>query len=73
MVEQDRAVELTADAPGRTVRIDPGGRTLLMGRLVRIPHKLVRGETETRLVVEVGGDQRVSVGFSAIGVVDRMW
>ena len=54
MIEQVRAVELTADAAGRTVRIDPGDRTFLMGRLVRIRHKLV------------------SVGFSAIGVVDRL-
>jgi hypothetical protein len=38
MVEQVRAAELTADAPGKTVRIDPGDRTFLMGRLARIRH-----------------------------------
>jgi hypothetical protein len=43
-----------------------------MGRLARIRHKLVREEPETGLDVEVGGDQRVSVGFSAIDVVDLL-
>jgi hypothetical protein len=70
--EQIRAAELTADALGRTVRIDPADRPFLTGRLVSIRHKLVRDETETRLEIEVVGDQRVSVGFNAIGVVELL-
>jgi hypothetical protein len=72
MLEEIRAAELTADALGRTVRIDHGDRTFLTGRLVRIRHKLVRDETETQLEIEVVGDQRVSVGFNAIGVVELL-
>ena len=54
-----RAAELTADHLGRTIRIGPENRTFLTGRLMRIRHKLVGKETETRLDLEVVGDQRV--------------
>jgi hypothetical protein len=33
-----RAAELTADQVGRTVKIDPGDQTSLVGRLVRVQH-----------------------------------
>ena len=71
MSEQIRAAELTADALGRTVRIETGDRQFLRGRLVRIRHKLVRDESETRLDLEVG-EQRVTAGFNAIGVVELL-
>jgi len=69
--EQIRAAELTADALGRTVRIETGDRQFLRGRLVRIRHKLVRDVSETRLDLEVG-EQRVTAGFNAIGVVELL-
>lgn len=97
MPEEIRTAELTADALGRTVRVETGDRTFLIGRahrlpdspgatvgwdsvdrtfligrLVRIRHKLVRDETQTRIDLEVLGDQRISVGFNAIGVVDLL-
>ena len=71
MSEQIRAAELTADALGRTVRIETGDRQFLRGRLVRIRHKLVRDESETRLDLVVG-EQRVTAGFNAIGVVELL-
>jgi len=69
--EQIRAAELTADALGRTVRIETGDRQFLRGRLVRIRHKLVRDESESRLDLVVG-EQRVTAGFNAIGVVELL-
>ena len=71
MSEQIRAAELTADALGRTVRIETGDRQFLRGRLVRIRHKLVRDESESRLDLVVG-EQRVTAGFNAIGVVELL-
>ena len=69
-----RAAELTADHVGRTVKIDPGDQTFLVGRLVSIRHKRVGSaatpETETRLELEGPGDQRIRVGFNSIGVVE---
>jgi hypothetical protein len=69
-----RAAELTADHVGRTVKIDAGDQTFLVGRLVSIRHKRVGNavtpETETRLELEGSGDQRISVGFNSIGVVE---
>jgi hypothetical protein len=63
-----RAAELTADYVGRTVKIDSGDQTFLMGRLVSIRHKQVGNaatpETETRLELEGSGDQRIRVGFN---------
>jgi hypothetical protein len=71
-----RAAELTADHVGRTVKIDPGDQTFLEGRLVSIRHKQVGNaatpETETRLELEVPGDQRIRVGFNSIGVVELL-
>jgi hypothetical protein len=43
-----RAAELTADHLGRTVKIDPGDQTSLVGRLVSIRHR-VRKATRRRL------------------------
>jgi hypothetical protein len=71
-----RAAELTADHVGRTVKIDSGDQTFLVGRLVSIRHKQVGNaatpETETRLELEVPGDQRIRVGFNSIGVVELL-
>jgi hypothetical protein len=71
-----RAAELTADHVGRTVKIDPGDQTFLEGRLVSIRHKQVGNaatpETETRLELEVPGDQRIRVGFDSIVVVELL-
>ena len=71
-----RAAELTADHVGRTVKIDPGDQTFLVGRLVSIRHKQVGNaatpETETRLELDVPGNQRIRVGFNSIGVVDLL-
>jgi hypothetical protein len=71
-----RAAELTADHLGRTVKIDPGDQTFLVGRLVSIRHKRVGNaatpETETRLELEGSEDQRIRVGFNAIGVVELL-
>jgi hypothetical protein len=71
-----RAAELTADHVGRTAKIDPGDQTFLEGRLVSIRHKQVGNaatpETETRLELEVPGDQRIRVGFNSIGVVELL-
>jgi hypothetical protein len=71
-----RAAELTADHLRRTVRINPGDPTVIVGRLVSIRHRQVRNaatpETETRLEVEVSADQRIRVGFNSIGVVELL-
>ena len=71
-----RAAELTADHVGRTVKIDSGDQTFLVGRLVSIRHKQVGNaatpETETRLELEVPGDQRIRVGLNSIGVVELL-
>ncbi len=71
-----RAAELTADHLGRTVKIDPGNETFVMGRLVQILHKpVIDGDvtgTETRLAVEVLADQLVRVRFNAIDVVELL-
>ena len=71
-----RAAELTADHLGRTVKIDPGDETFVMGRLVQILHKpVIDGDvtgTETRLAIEVLADQLVRVRFNAIDVVELL-
>ena len=71
-----RAAELTAHHVGRTVKIDPGDQTSLVGRLVSVRHKRVGkgapSETETQLELEVPGDQRIRVGFNSIGVVELL-
>ena len=71
-----RAAELTADHLGRTVKIDPGNETFVMGRLVQILHKpVIDGDvtgTETRLAIEVLADQLVRVRFNAIDVVELL-
>jgi hypothetical protein len=63
-----RAAELTADRLGRTVKIDPGDPTVIVGRLVSIRHregKAAPSETETQVEVEVTGDQRIRMGLTA--------
>ena len=74
--EQIRTAELNADHLGRTVRIDPGDQTSVMGRLTEVRHKQVGAEdspgVETRLELRVLGAQRVAVGFSALGVVELL-
>jgi hypothetical protein len=71
-----RAAELTADHLGRTVRINPGDPTVIVGRLVSIRHRVRKAaapsETETQLEVEVPGDQRIRAAFNSIGVVDLL-
>ena len=71
-----RAAELTADHLSRTVKIDPGDHTFLVGRLVSIRHQRVGNaatpETETRLELEAPADQRIRVGFNSIGVVELL-
>jgi len=70
-----RAAELTADHLGRTVRINPGDPTVIVGRLASIRHKLRKpapSETETQLEVEVTGGQRIRLGFNSIGVVELL-
>ena len=71
-----RAAELTADHIGRTVKIDPGVQTSLVGRLVSVRHKRVKksapSETKTKLELEVPGDQHVRVGFNSIGVIELL-
>jgi hypothetical protein len=58
-----RAAELTADHLGRTMRIDPGDQTVLVGRLVSMRHK---GVVALR---EFSG---LRLGFNAIGVVELL-
>ena len=76
MNQQIRAAELTADHVGRTVKIDSGDQAPIMGRLLEIRHKQVgktaAPETETRLEIEVFGDQSIRVGFNGIGVVELL-
>ena len=65
-----RAAELTADHLGRTLTINPGDPTVIVGRLGSIRHRIRKAapsETETQIDVEVAGGQRSRVGFDAIG------
>jgi hypothetical protein len=61
---------------GQMVKIEPRVQTSLVGRLVSIRQKRVRNaatlETEAQLELEVPGDQRIRVGFNAIGVVELL-
>ena len=70
-----RAAELTADHLSRTVRINPGDPTVIVGRLVSITHRVRKAapsETETQLEVEVTEGQRIRVRFNSIGVVELL-
>jgi hypothetical protein len=68
-----RAAELTADHLGRTIRIDPGGQDFAIGRLIRIRHRQAwNAETKTRLELEVVGNQRITLSFDAIGVIELL-
>jgi hypothetical protein len=69
-----RAAELTADHLGRTIKLDPADQTSRVGRLVSVRHKRVGkaapSETDTRLELEVPGDQHIRMAFNSIGVVE---
>jgi hypothetical protein len=71
-----RAAELTADHLGRRIRLDytNDDDTFAIARLVMIRHKQVGKsadtETETRLDVELMGNQRITVRFNRLGVVE---
>jgi hypothetical protein len=71
-----RAAELTADHLGRTITLDPGNQTARVGRLVNVRHKRVGkaapSETDTRLELEVPGDQYIRMAFNSIGVVELL-
>jgi hypothetical protein len=57
------------------VRIGPGDPTVIVGRLASIRRRVRKAapsETETQLEVEVPGDQRIRLGFTAIGVVELL-
>ena len=61
-----RAAELTADHLGRTVRVNPGDPTVIVGRLVGIRHRVRKAapsETETQLDVEVTGGPAHQAGL----------
>ena len=68
-----RAAELTADHLDRTVRINPGVPTVIVGPLVSIRHRVRKAapsETETQLEVEIARGHRIKMGFNSIGVVE---
>ena len=71
-----RAAELTADHLGRTIKLDPGDQTSRVGRLVSVGHKRVgtaaQSETNTRVELEVPGDQHIRMAFDSIGVVELL-
>jgi hypothetical protein len=71
-----RAAELTADHLGRAVKIGHGDQSFITGRLLEIRHQQIGEttglETETRLEIEVLGDQSVRVGFNSIGVIELL-
>jgi hypothetical protein len=73
---QIRAAELTADNLSRIVRIDHDDDTFVVGRLVKIRHRRFGDagahDIDTRVVIEVLGDQRVAKRFDAIGVVELL-
>lgn len=64
-----RAAELTADHLGRRIKLDrtDDDRTFAIARIVRIRHKQIgdSDETETRLTLELVGDQRSRRGSTA--------
>jgi len=73
---QIRAAELTADNLSRTVRIDHDDDTFVVGRLVKIRHRRFGDagtrDIDTRLVIEVLGDQHVAKRFDTVGVVELL-
>jgi hypothetical protein len=74
----DPPAELTADHLGRRSRFDytNDDDTFAIARLVKIQHKhagkSADTETETRLDVELMGNQRVTVRFNRLGVVELL-
>ena len=72
---QIRAAELTADNLSRTVRIDHDD-TFVVGHLVKIRHRRSGNagahDIDTRLVIEVLGDQPVVKRFDTVGVVELL-
>jgi hypothetical protein len=71
-----RAAELTADHLGRRIRLDhiDDDRSFAIARIVRIRHKRIgdADETETRLTLELVGDQRITPRFKRLGVVELL-
>jgi hypothetical protein len=71
-----RAAELTADHLGRRIKLDrtDDDRTFAIARIVRIRHKQTgdSDETETRLTLELVGDQRTTPRFNRLGVVELL-
>jgi hypothetical protein len=72
-----RAAELTADHLGRRIKLDrtyDDDRTFAIARIVRIRHKQIgdSDETETRLTLELVGDQRITPRFNRLGVVELL-
>ena len=73
-----RAAELTADHLGRRIRLDytNDDDTFAIARLVMIRHKQVGKsadtETQTPLDVELMGNQRITVRFNRLGVVELL-
>jgi hypothetical protein len=68
-----RAAELTADHLDRTVMINPGVPTVIVGLLVSIRHRVRKAapsETATQLEVEIARGHRIKMGFNSIGVVE---
>jgi hypothetical protein len=60
-----RAADLTADHLGRRIKLDrtDDDRTFAIARIVGIRHKQIgdSDETETRLTLELVGDQRITM------------
>ena len=71
-----RAAELTADHLGRRIKLDrtDDDRTFAIARIVRIRYKQIgdSDETETRLTLELVGDQRITPQFNRLGVVQLL-
>jgi hypothetical protein len=73
-----RAAELTGDHLGRRIQLDYSNddQTFVIARIVSIRHKQVGKpadtETETRLDLEVLTNQRITVRFNRLGVVELL-
>jgi hypothetical protein len=72
----DPCADLTADHRGRRIKLDrtDDDRTFAIARIVRIRHKQIgdSDETETRLSLELVGDQRITPRFNRLGVVELL-
>ena len=65
-----------ADHLGRRIKLDRSDddRTFAIARTVRIRHKQIgdSDETETRLILELVGDQHTTPRFNRLGVVELL-